>query len=352
MDQNRLFLAIAISVAIMLGFQVLMPHPKTVPHLAAPANGPNETTLNQSPTPAPLGTPGGQLAGTNAAASAAALAQVPRLKIVAPRVEGSMSLVGARLDYLVLRDYHETIKRTSPLVQLLEPLGQKKPYYIQYGWSAAPGTTTKLPGDDTRWTPSAPTLSPNSPVTLSWDNGAGVTFQIVLSVDNDYMFTAKQAVVNRSGAPVSVFPWARIRRDYTPVTLGYYLLHEGPLGVVKGTLQEMTYAKVKSAAKDHDGLAFQGSDDGGWAGITDKYWLTAVIPDQISPVTIAFRHLTQDGGDRYQVDFVHDEAETVAPGAQAATTTRVFAGAKVVQLLDHYGAEYHIPGFWRAVDFG
>ncbi len=354
MDQNRLFLAIAISVAIMLGFQLLLPHPKVVPHPAAVNHAPNETTLNHAPTPAPLGTPGAPPAATSAAsaAAAAALRNVPRLKIAAPRVEGSMSLVGARLDYLVLRDYHETINRNSPLVQLLEPLGEAKPYYVQYGWSAGPGNATKLPDNDTRWTASGATLSPGVPVTLSWDNGAGVIFQIVLSVDDDYMFTAKQEVVNKSGAPVAVYPWARIRRDYTPVTIGYYLLHEGPLGVVKGTLQEMTYSATKDAAKKHDGLAYQGSDIGGWGGITDKYWMTALIPQQTSPVTIAYRHLTQDGGDRYQVDFVHDHAEAVAPGATAATTTRVFAGAKVVKIIDHYGAEYNIPGFWRAVDFG
>jgi YidC/Oxa1 family membrane protein insertase len=210
----------------------------------------------------------------------------------------------------------------------------------------------KLPDDATVWSASAPSLGVGKPVTLSWDNGAGLTFQIVLSVDENYMFSVEQQVKNATGAPVQLFPWARIRRDYTPNVAGYYVLFEGLLGVVNGTLQETTYAKTKSEGdKKPGGVAYDATAAGGWAGMTDKYWLTAVVPDQKVEATVNFRHITQDG-DHYQVDYVTKDPISVAPGATATLPSHVFAGAKVVHLLDQYEDEYKIPSFDKAVDFG
>ncbi len=348
MDQKRLFLAIAISVAILLGFQLLV-----APHLPKPPVPPQQTASNgtvppASPAAPPQGSPG-------AAAQTAALPTVPkvvpRVQIAAPRVRGSISLLGARLDDLVLTDYRETLQPNSPNVRLLEPRSDPEPYYVQYGWSAAPGETVKLPDNDTVWTGSADTLSAGHPVTLSWDNGAGLTFQIALSVDDDYMFTVRQSVKNATGAPVKLFPWARIRRDYTPEVAGYYILFEGLLGVVDGTLQETNYAKAKSEGEKRNGIAYDATSTGGWAGITDKYWLTTLIPDQSIVSTVNFRHISENG-DHYQVDYVTQDPQTVAPGGEAALPSRLFAGAKIVRLLDRYQAEDHIPNFDKAVDFG
>ncbi|GAC1477711.1 MAG: hypothetical protein NVS2B11_00600 [Acetobacteraceae bacterium] len=147
-----------------------------------------------------------------------------------------MNLVGARLDDLVLRDYHEQVSPASPLVRLLEPRVDPQPYYVQFGWTA--DGDLKVPQPDTRWTPSAPELTTTKPVTLSWENGAGQVFEIVVSVDDQYMFTVEQRVRNMLGTAVQVHPWSRIRRDYKPVTAGYYILQEGLLGVLGGRLQE------------------------------------------------------------------------------------------------------------------
>ena len=356
MEQNRLFLAIAISVAILLGFQLLVgryaPTPPTQPPTVAqtsPRTGNTETVPARAPQPS------NTIGVTPTDAGAAPVGPtkpVPRLQISAPQVQGSMSLVGATLDDLVLRDYHETIQPTSPLVRLLEPRSDPQPYYVQFGWSAGGGTHVKLPDAETLWTASAPTLGPAEPVTLSWNNGEGLVFQIVLSVDDHYMFTAEQRVKNDSGTPVTLFPWSRIRRDYTPETAGYYILHEGLIGVLAGRLQEVTYSSARSEAAKHDGVAFEATDEGGWAGITDKYWLTALIPGQSTDVNAAFRAIKEPAGDAYQVDFIPREAEQIAPGTTAGQATRLFAGAKVVGLLDRYQAEYHIPSFDKAVDFG
>ncbi len=276
---------------------------------------------------------------------------VPRLRISAPRVEGSINLLGARLDDLVLRDYHEQVNPDSPLVRLLEPRADPQPYYVQFGWTAD-SPDAKVPDLDAQWTASAPELTVASPVTLSWDNGAGQVFEIALSVDANYLFTAEQRVRNTGAAAISVHPWSRIRRDYTPTTAGYYILHEGLLGVLGGRLQEQTYDKVKSESNKTHGPSLDVPTTGGWAGITDKYWLTALIPDQTVPVIASFRHLTENNGDRYQADFVSKDPLAVGPGAVGSSTTRLFAGAKVVQLLDRYESELGIPNFDKAIDFG
>jgi YidC/Oxa1 family membrane protein insertase len=343
MDQRRLFLAIALSLAIIIGWQVVLR--PLLPHAPPPV----QTAATQPPA-----SPATPREGAPADGAAPATApkpvprEVPRLKIAGPRVSGSLSLLGARLDDLVLDDYHETIDPASPRVRLLEPRSEPQPYFAQYGWLAAPGSDVKLPDDDTVWKPSADTLKPGAPVTLSWDNGAGVTFQIVLSLDDNYMFAVEQRVVNATSGPVSVFPFARIRRDYQPATSGYYILFEGLLGVVDGKLQEMKYSEAKSDGDKNKGVAFQGSGTGGWAGITDKYWLTALIPDETHASAVRYIH----SGDGYQVDYRSAEPQTVAPGAQAALATHLFAGAKIVSVLRSYQSALNIPMFDYAVDWG
>ena len=131
---------------------------------------------------------------------------------------------------------------------------------------------------------------------LTWDNGEGQTFDLAISVDDNYMFSVQQRVHNAGDKPVSLYPWSRIRRDYTPKVLGYYILHEGPLGVLGGTLKEQKYTAVKSDGAKNGGLSLENTGTGGWAGITDKYWLVALVPDQEVPATAAFRYVSDVGG--------------------------------------------------------
>jgi YidC/Oxa1 family membrane protein insertase len=339
MDQKRLFLAIAVSLAILLGFQLLVaPHlPKPPPPKIA------ETTQTTVAT-----------SGSGAALPPAAATEprdVPRVKIDAPKVQGSVNLLGAKLDDLVLKAYHEEIAPTSPLVRLLEPRSEDHPYYIQYGWTAQPGDTVKLPDNNTVWKASTDILAPGKPLALSWDNGAGLTFQIGLAIDDQYMFTVDQTVKNTTGQPIKLFTWSRIRRDYKPEVAGYYVLFEGLLGVVDGTLKETTYDKAKSEGEKTGGIAYDATATGGWAGITDKYWLTSLIPDQAIASKVNFRHI-DDHGDHYQVDYVTTDPLTAPANGDVTTVSHVFAGAKVVTLLDRYESQLHIPSFDKAVDFG
>ena len=203
MDQKRLFLAIAISLGILLGYQTFI-----APMLPKPP----AAVVHEAEPPKPAGSPGAVAQSTPTVPKI-----VPRVEINAPKVRGSISLLGGRLDDLVLTDYRETLAPDSPFVRLLEPRSDAHPYSVQYGWTPATGETVKVPDNDTVWSaPPGVTLTDKTPVTLSWDNGAGLVFQIELAVDADYLFTVKQSVRNNGGQPVKLFPWSRIRRDYTP----------------------------------------------------------------------------------------------------------------------------------------
>ncbi|MCX7381939.1 MAG: membrane protein insertase YidC [Alphaproteobacteria bacterium] len=349
MDQKRLFLAIALSITILLGFQFLLPPPKP-PVVPTAATAPITAPVAGTATPAApaTGIPG------NAAAIAAAAAprEVPRVKFTAPRVQGSVSLLGARLDDLVLRDYRETIEPGAKQVRLLEPRGGVEPTFVQFGWTAAEGSGVAVPDEDTLWAPSGE-LAPGQKLTLSWDNKAGVTYELIFSVDANYLFAVEQRVRNASAKPVALYPWSRVRRDYTPVTAGYYVLHEGMLGVLDGKLHDddLTYAKVKEKGEKTAGLAFALKGVSGWAGITDKYWLTALVPDKAAKQDLAFRYVAGGTGG-YQVDFLAVDATAIAAGATASSTARLFAGAKEVHLLDTYEKVEGIINFDKAVDFG
>ncbi|HEY1857332.1 membrane protein insertase YidC [Acidocella sp.] len=341
MDQKRLMLAIALSLGILLVFQFaverFLPHPPPSP----------TQTVQQAGN---AGTP----QGVGASPAGAPTAPVgPRLAINAPRISGSIGLTGAVFDDVVLKDYHETIAKDSPLVQLLGRPGSAKPSYAQFGWTAV--GNIKVPTDATVWTPSGNTLTPQSPVTLSWDNGAGLTFQLMLSVDDNYMFTVSQLVINHTGAPVQLFPWSRVVRDYKPVEQSSYILYDGPLGVFNNTLHQQSYNSIKSGGEHSaGGQAYSETSPGGWIGITDKYWLTALAPAQSAKLTgsMSYGTVTDGDGSAYQTSFITAAPLTIAAGATGSLQTHLFTGAKVVRLLDAYGREYGIPSFDKSVDFG
>jgi YidC/Oxa1 family membrane protein insertase len=358
MDQKNLLLAIVISVVILVGFQYgfefLRPPVKEAPHTAqnqAPAPGsPAAQSSPQAPAPgatsgpAVAPTPGTLPTAAQAQTREAAIASQPRLKIDTPRLHGSISLTGGRIDDLTLATYHDTVDPKSPEVVLLDPTGTKDPYFAEFGWVAASADDkAKLPGPTTAWKGSG-TLTPTTPVTLTWDNGEGLAFTRTISVDPNYMFTLKDSVKNTGAAAVGLIPYALISRTGTPKTSGYYILHEGLIGEVGGGLQEVKYTSLKTGQPD------KYDSTGGWLGFTDKYWLTALVPPQKEAIKAQFTHIEEGGLDRYQADYLGAPV-SVAPGGTGETSTRFFGGAKEVNLLDAY-ADAGIPRFDRAIDFG
>jgi YidC/Oxa1 family membrane protein insertase len=351
MDQKRLLAAIALSIGILLIFD-LWNRPAREAQLARQQQA---TEQQQAPpTPGPVGplrapTDASPAAGTPATPAA-------RLAVEGPRVKGSLNLRGARLDDLVLKDHRETVERDSPPVRLLAPREGAAPYYAQWGWTAVDGRT-RVPGNDTDWTAEGNALAPGQPVTLRWDNGQGQVFEIKLALDENYMLTAEQRVQNNAAEPVQVLPWSRIRRESTPPTQGFFILHEGFVGVLDGRLREVTYKDARSEAEKRSGVALEQETGAGWAGFTDKYWLTAITAiDPAIRTRASFRYVPESGPrgqeDRWQTDFAPVAAQTVAPGATAALATRLFAGAKEVRLLDAYRDRLNIPDFDKAIDFG
>jgi YidC/Oxa1 family membrane protein insertase len=352
MEQRNLLLAIVVSVGILIGFQYLFeklrpPPPVTpaVPTQTAPAAPGAAAPGTTAPGAA---APGAAAPATGAAAPGAetreqAIAEQPRVRINTPRLHGSVALTGGRIDDLTLATYHETVDPKSPEVVLLWPKGTKDPYFAEFGWVA--GTSgTKVPGPDTPWTAAGGPLSPTQPLTLTWDNGAGLVFTRTIAIDENYMFTVRDAVRNAGSTPVNLLPYALISRTGTPQVGGYYILHEGMIGEIGGSLREVKYSSIET------GKPIDYNSTGGWLGFTDKYWLTALVPPQDDAVKARFTHVVEGGVDRYQTDYLGSQITVPADGT-AATSTRFFAGAKEVNLLDAYAAS-GIPHFDLAIDFG
>ncbi|WP_299394824.1 membrane protein insertase YidC [Pelagibius sp.] len=348
MEQRNLLLAIVLSVAILFGFQMLFPPPP--PPVQQP-----ETVGEQGSTPVPgqgaapsiPGLPGGVPA---AQVREEAIGISPRIEIDSENLGGSIALRGAKLDDLVLRQFRETLDEDSPLITYLSPEGSADPYFARFGWAAAPGTTVTLPDAQTLWQSEGGTLTPDTPVTLRWNNGEGLTFEQVFELDDEYLFTVTQRVVNDAGAEVQLAPFGLISRTNTPEILGFFILHEGPLGVFDEVLKEVDYDELKDDFEGRD-VVIETPTTGGWIGITDKYWLAALIPEQSQAVKTRFLYNQRDGRDHYQTDMIYD-ATAVPAGGSVEITNRLFAGAKEVVKLDAYEEQFGIVGFDRAVDFG
>lgn len=346
-DQKNLILTIVISIAILFGFHYFYERPR---QMAAQAEAQRQQAMQADLTPpaaAPGTAPGiGGDAVPAVRDRTTVLAETGRVVISTPSLHGSINLRGGRVDDLTLAKYKTTPDKNSPEVVLLAPVGSEHPYYAEFGWVAAnAGDAVALPKADTVWTASANTLTPDSPVTLTWDNGAGLVFERTFAIDANYMFTVTQRVRNQTGEAVALSPYGFVQRRGMPKVEGTYVLHEGPLAIVDGTLKEYKYADLKE-----DGKTINLSSKGGWIGITDKYWLVSLIPDQSTTTDMRVLH-QMNGTDVYQVDYKAPSV-SVAAGAASETTHRLFAGAKIVGLLNEYNDKLGIDSLDYAVDWG
>ncbi len=267
----------------------------------------------------------------------AAIAASPRVKIDTPRLTGSIALKGGRIDDLSLVQYRETVDPTSPAIVLYSPSGTAEPYYAEFGWVAASGTTAKLPDSTTLWQQEgAGSLTPSTPVVLKWDNGEGLTFRRTISVDDHYLFSLKDEVSNVGSAPVTLYPFALISRHGTPQVSGYYILHEGLIGYLGDQgLQEYAYKKIDEAKR----VSFKVTD--GWLGITDKYWASALLPETDAQLQASFSSNLVSNVRNYQTDYLLDP-QTIAIGGTGSANARLFAGAKEAGVV---GINFPVFGF-------
>lgn len=344
MSENRnLFLAIALSVAVMTGYSYFFEAPRQEAKKAQAAIAKVQEAAQPAASVADVGAPEA-IKVEEAVDRTATINMAERIQIKTPRLQGSLNLTGGRLDDLLLVEYHETTDNTSPNVVLMSPEKAKGAYFADFGWFST-DKTVQLPNANTVWTTTNTVLEPNSPVVLTWDNGQGLSFKREVSVDDQYMFKVTDSVINHGAVSVTVNLYSQVTRLDRPQTSGYMVLHEGPIGVLAGKLHEIDYDKLM------DKKSMPHETTGGWLGITDKYWLVAQIPLQTEKVTTRFKGFKLNDRDVFQTEVVWTP-ETVAPGATATHQQHVFAGAKKLHLLDAYEAKLGFEKFDLAVDFG
>jgi YidC/Oxa1 family membrane protein insertase len=368
-DQKNMLLAIVLSAIVLFGWQYFVGMPQMekqrqqqqAQQQAQKQVQPPAATPGTPATPATPGAPGTPVPGQPGAPQTGAplsptgqvftretvLAASPRIAIETPLVKGSIALKGARLDDLALTQYRETVDPKSPAIVLLSPPATEHPFYAEFGWVPGAGTTAKLPTTDTEWRrEGSGALTPANPLTLTWDNGEGLEFRRTIAVDNKYLFTAKDEVTNRGAAPLTLVPYAFVRRHGTPKTEGYYILHEGYLGVFGDQgLKEESYKNVEEKKE----IRFKATN--AWLGFTDKYWATTLLPDTKANVQATFSAGTAGTAKTYQADYLLD-AQTIAPGATGAADFRLFAGAKEVQTIDAYDKALSLNRFELMIDWG
>jgi len=367
-DQKNTILAIVLSALVLIIWQYFVGIPKMEKQRqeaalqqaqqqsqVPPAPGTAPTPSAPGVTPGPQGQVNPQVPGQAGVTTPAqqrsreaVIAASPRIAISTPSLQGTIALKGGRIDDLSLVKYRETVDPKSPAVELLSPSDSPHPFYAELGWVAPPGTTAKLPAADTAWRQiGSGALGVDQPVTLAYDNGQGLEFRRTISVDDKYLFTIQDQVANKTAAPVTLYPYALISRHGTPPTLGYYILHEGLIGVLGDQGEkEVTYKAIEDAKTE----TFKGVS-GAWLGITDKYWAATLIPDKATSVDATFSYNLVNGVKDYQTDYLAD-AQTIAPGASGGSTTRLFAGAKEVRVVDGYQKTYDIKLFDRLIDWG
>ena len=363
-DSKNTILAIALSALVLIAWQFFfaMPQEKArqeklqAEQLAQKQQMQTQVQPKQSGQPSTIPAQPGQaqVPGQTAQAPAAvapnrdaALAASPRVPIATDSLQGSIDLKGGRIDDLALIKFRETVDPKSPPIVLLSPSGSPDPFYAEFGWTNAAGANVKVPTSDTVWTQSGSgALSVSHPVTLTYDNGQWLEFRRTIAVDDKYLFTIKDEVVNKSDKAVSLFPFALISRHGTPKTLGYYILHEGLIGKFGDeSSKEVTYKTIEEKKIN----TFNATN--AWLGITDKYWAAVLLPKTDAHVIANFRADKLGTLETYQTDYLLD-ARNIAPGATGTADARLFAGAKEVRVVNDYEKQLNLNHFDLLIDWG
>lgn len=343
-NNKNLILAMVLSGAVMLVWLVLFPPPEP-PVAPAVTTAAETAVVAQVPATA---------TATGEAGAAAPVPEAARITIDTPKLKGSISVLGGRIDDLSLRGYRETIEPDAEIVRLLSPAGQTLPYYVLFGWTHGAGLeAADVPGPMTEWqVVGGSTLTPAQPVTLAWSNARGMTFTREIAVDADYMFTVTDRVENGSAAPVTLQPYGLIARQGLPQLQNIFVVHEGAIQRADGELTETDYADLPAfEVVQSEGMPAQVTEatTDGWVGFTDHYWMTTLIPEQGKPYKQVLRF--DPSRNEYLAD-VRPPAVSLAAGAETVSTIRLFAGAKEWATIRAYEREGGIAGFLDSIDWG
>ena len=331
-NQKNLFLAIIISMAIIFGFQLLVPQPERVPVT-------EETNTQESVSLDIQGTTSTILLDRNQV-----LEETVRVTFDNSKIKGSINLEGGIIDDLVLEEYRETLDPTSDFIGFLNPLGSEDSYYLDTGW-VSPDSSIELPNNKSKWTADKTSIGINDPVKITWTNSQNITFEKIITLDEHYLFSVDQRVINNSGKSFDLYPFGLSKRQGLPEMQNFFILHEGPLSVTEGVLEEYDYDDLKEKQK------IKLNSVGGWIGMTDKYWQTTIIPNQNEPIQQTYSYSFVENIDNFQTDLVGAKI-VVGNGDNISHNLKLFAGPKIVSVIEQYMDEYGVQEFDRSVDFG
>lgn len=358
-NSRNMMLAIVISLVVLVGWQYFYAAPKleaeqkaaqmarqAANKAGAPQPG-QQAATDSAPKPAAdaAGVPAAK-APTVGTSRANALKANKRVTINSTSLIGSINLKGARIDDIALKKHKETIEKDSKDIVLFSPSGAPKPYYAEFGWAASTAGVKGLPNASTVWSVEGnDTLADGKPVTLTYTNDAGLTFKRIISVDKNYLFTVEDKVANTGTENVTLFPYGLISRHGTPETAGFFILHEGLLGTVGEAVDYFSYDDLEEQKQ------VTAENKGGWLGITDKYWASALIPDQASKVKVRYSYNKQANGHSFQTDYL-GEGVVIPAGKEMSVKHNLFAGAKEVSIVDGYAEQLKVSSFDLLIDWG
>ncbi len=343
-EQRNLYLAIGISIAIIIFFQILLPtQPIQPPSLEEDEKLQPATSIDEQT----------KKVVKEIRSKQDVINTTKRITFKNSSVEGSINLKGAIIDDLILTKYKTSLDANSDNIQLLLPDGTADPYYVEIGWKELKDTNIDLPNLDTLWISSNLNLTPSNPVSLTWTNNQNVTFKINYSIDEEYMFSITQEIINESNKSIEVFPYRLIKRINTPETINFFILHEGLISLINDELLEKNYDDIAedcTSSLQTKKSFCDNKSQGGWLGFTDKYWMSALIPDSEQSINVNYRH-NNNGRDNYRAGYV-GQIFKILPGNELEYGGKLFVGAKKLDILSNYDENLSIPRFTDAIDWG
>jgi YidC/Oxa1 family membrane protein insertase len=345
-EQKNLFLAIGLSIVIIVAFQFLFPQKAPITN--------NVNKSNEQIQPATSIDDNNSIVTQVIQSKKEIINLSQRVTISTPSLSGSINLKGAILDDLILSKYNEVLNDNSKKITLFSPDGTANPYYFELGWKQLSNEITiiDLPNLETQWTSSGSTLTTNKPTTLKWTNNQDITFKIIYEIDENYLFNISQIIENNGTKSIKVFPYRLIKRINLPKTINFFILHEGLISHLDDKLLEKKYDDLLddcSSISSGKKIFCDQKSTGGWLGFTDKYWMATLIPDQNKSINANFRH-GNNGRDNFRVGYVGEVVDI--PGSSFNSYNgKLFAGAKNLNILSQY-KNNGVPKFTDAIDWG
>jgi len=337
MENRNVIIAVLLSTAILVGWSMFFENTEEAQKKRLELQGKTETQTNIQRPETPQST---KATSAKTISRGDALKESDRVLIENNNLSGSISLRGALIDDIILKNYRETIDKNSKPIILLSPKKSDEGYFVESGWATAK-SDIKVPDNNSVWQiKEGKKLTPNSPVTLEWNNREGIIFSKKIELDNKYLFKITETIKNDKNKAIELFHYSQITKNTKPTTENFYILHEGLIGVVDKNLKEETYSTIEKEKKTYSGKS-------GWFGITDKYWMSAIIPESGKSFKGEYSYANS-----YKANFIISEPTIANPQKSVSNTLKIFIGAKEVYPIDDYTDKEKIDRFDLSIDWG